>query len=565
MSSRQQDVVLPTQATIKCDGCDDVFDVKWFCKSCPASLCNTCKHRHETDRFLSKHTVSERTGSVIRAFDSSKIKEPCPKHPESEITVYCNDCGAACCMTCVEENHQRHAIVTIEKKYMESEDKLNALVDDIEKNTLKRLRENIDDLRKALGDSERKFADVETKVNTFRTELKNAVDKSCDNLVDELKEIESKRNKEMQTIISDLEDQIKQNKSFISMCGEKVRKGGLYVLQYSPRPPAACVRSVDSLLQNNPVFVPANGILEMISKRIGEVQLNPLQLTSGMLKSASNPTIAENIGKSLNINVCVVNKLEYKHVANLVCPVGQNKAWICQWFNEVLHLYKDNGKELQSVKIAKDVSIKDMKARSSGEAIVCCNDSKVRLVTMKGKVSTLIDTSPFIPKAVCLTESEGIVVSMTGQDDRNHVAVYTPDGKKKIQEIQCKDKKWNCKMTKSTDLVMNGTDITFVADSAVVTCSQDGKIRWEYDGSQASISQGFDPYGICVDRFHNLFISDYDNNCVHYVDREGDLIQILLTREQHGIERPWGVCVDVTGRVWVGSNTNSILIAEYLT
>ena len=118
--------------------------------------------------------------------------------------------------------------------------------------------------------------------------------------------------------------------------------------------------------------------------------------------------------------------------------------------------------------------------------------------------------------------------------------------------------------TKSSRLVVNGTDITFSVDLAVVTIEQDGKIKWEYDGSQANLGQMFKPHGICVDMSHNLLISDFDNNCVHYVDREGVLIQILLTQEQHGIERPNGIGVDETGRVWVGSNDNNVYIAEYL-
>ena len=69
---------------------------------------------------------------------------------------------------------------------------------------------------------------------------------------------------------------------------------------------------------------------------------------------------------------------------------------------------------------------------------------------------------------------------------------------------------------------------------------------------------------LCVDKFCNLLISDWGRQCVHYVDREGVLIQLLLTREQHGIEYPFGIGVDnETGKVWVGNDIKKIGIAKY--
>ena len=91
MSSVQPPTVPPAQSTVTCDGCDAEFDVTWFCKVCPASLCDTCKQRHESDRFLKRHTIVKRTGNVIRSLDVSKIIQPCSEHPEREITVYCKD------------------------------------------------------------------------------------------------------------------------------------------------------------------------------------------------------------------------------------------------------------------------------------------------------------------------------------------------------------------------------------------------------------------------------------------------------------------------------------------
>ena len=175
-----------TQATIKCEGCDTEFDINWFCKNCAASLCDACKVRHETDRFLSRHKIVPRTGQVIREHDSSKVTEPCPDHPTKEISGYCKDCDAPCCISCIAEKHRRHDVTTIEMKYMECEDKLNEMAMDIKKHTLTQLQSSVEEFQEMLNSNEKKFEDVKKEINKFRQELKSTVDTACNSLVDEV-------------------------------------------------------------------------------------------------------------------------------------------------------------------------------------------------------------------------------------------------------------------------------------------------------------------------------------------------------------------------------------------
>ena len=119
-------------------------------------------------------------------------------------------------------------------------------------------------------------------------------------------------------------------------------------------------------------------------------------------------------------------------------------------------------------------------------------------------------------------------------------------------------------LTNPTCIVANGECISVMnLRSNVVTCDEDGKVRWVYDGSQTEAGR-FDAMGMCIDKFHNLLISDHKNQCVHYVDREGGLIQILLTRDKHGIKQPWGIGVDnETGKVWIGSGNYVVCVFQY--
>ena len=145
------------------------------------------------------------------------------------------------------------------------------------------------------------------------------------------------------------------------------------------------------------------------------------------------------------------------------------------------------------------------------------------------------------------------------------MAVYSPDGKTKVRDIVVKDDNGKQLLTDPYRVVINSEDISVLNYlSNVVTSGQDGKVRWVYDGSQAKHGK-LDAAGMCIDKFYNLLISDYYNSRVHYVDREGVLIQILLTRFQHGINSPWGIGVDHdTGNVWLGSTSTNVKIFRYL-
>ena len=269
MSSKAPSVIFPTQSTVTCKGCDSEFDVKWVCKNCSASLCENCRQEHSNNKFLSNHTIVPRTGDVIRKLDSSKIVETCPKHPECEITGFCNDCIEPCCISCIDEKHQRHAISAMVKKYIECEDKVNDLAIKLEKQTLNDLRSNIEELRQALKSHEKSYAEVEKEVNKFRQELKTAVDKSCDRVLDDLGEQETKQSTDMKKTIADLENKVKDTEGFVSLCGDKIRKGGIELVEFSTLTPPSHVHSTPIPSQRIPVFMKGEDLINIIMQNVG--------------------------------------------------------------------------------------------------------------------------------------------------------------------------------------------------------------------------------------------------------------------------------------------------------
>ena len=546
ISSERSPLIHPSQAVIQCNGCKTEAEVDKFCTTCRQSLCGKCAESHKRDKIT--HDIVSRTGKVIRESEASTILTHCTLHPEYNYSKYCNHCDKPCCIKCIDDEHKYHPMMAIESKYIACEDKLNDLAKEMEKCIIPTLVSNIDELKRSKHLQAKGCQDVTEEVNRIRSEMKAAVDERCDEMLDELNKKESEKISSISDAICDLEKQIKESEIFISKCSEKVREGGLDLIEYSKVTPPTTLPSNSSYAI--PTFVPGENMLDSITKLIGNLKWKGREIN---LTKPSKPRMPDSENLKPDINIKPLGSFRTDADCTSVTPTSKDTAWVASVDSDTMMMYNISGKNIRSVTVTKGVGILDLAVKQSGEVIICNKDNKVRLVTVNGVVTNLIETAPYSPQGVCLNEREDIVVCMAAQGDGNHVVVYSPDGKKPLRRIVVKDDKGKQLLTDPYRVVVNGEYISVMNyGSNVVTCDEDGKVRWVYGGSRTGLDKLY-AMGMCVDKFCNLFISDWDNICVHYVDRAGGLIQILLTRQQHGIHYPMGVGVDDdTGTVWVG-------------
>ncbi|KAK3093340.1 hypothetical protein FSP39_014259 [Pinctada imbricata] len=550
----------PTQIVVTCGFCDGTTDVKWFCKSCAASMCNTCKTSHPKITAFKNHVIVPRTNDVMRLYGPSKIAEHCQFHPEKEISTYCNGCQVACCTTCQVQNHQKHDISTIEDAYLSAEKRLNENAKKLEKDVMPTLDKMMNETEMNRSEKREIINEVRDEINAFRIEMKQAVDVSCDNLLETLDQNEV----EFDNLIKRLDAQKRKVKELIKGIEEIIQKGDLSMIKHSPPSPGTLIPEVSTPKLSIPVFTPGRDILTIIRDRIGTIEWTD---------RSSGPTDASSITKfdPSMINISKVGSFNSKIVATSITTAGNNTAWVMYNDSDTMYLYDSSGKVVRSITVKGSYGINGMVITRSGEMIVTCKDRKVRRVSVSGEVSTMIDTSPFQPKGVCLTDSEDVVVCMSGQKD-NHIAVYSPDTGKKLREIRGIDGQGKQQITAPYHVVSNGKDLCVVNSHPyhVVCVDERGDVRWVYNGKETKLTKSFNPYGISVDKYNNLLVTDVYNNCVHYIDREGRLIQIILTQGQTGLWCHWGICVDdKTGHVWVGVYNNLwesyVVVSKYLS
>ncbi|KAK3092420.1 hypothetical protein FSP39_002620 [Pinctada imbricata] len=265
-------------------------------------------------------------------------------------------------------------------------------------------------------------------------------------------------------------------------------------------------------------------------------------------------------------NELKVRSFNSKIGVSSITTAGKNIAWVMNCDSDTMYMYDISGEIDRFITVAGSDGINDMVIRRSGETIISCNDRKVRRVSMSGEISTLIDTSPCWPYGICLTDREDVVVCMRGQNHEDHVAVYSPDIGRKLRDIKGMDSQGKQLITHPYRVAGYGKDLCVINSSYAICVNEKDDVRWVYDGKEANPMRPFEPCGIAVDKYNNLLVTDPINACVHYINRDGQLIKIIQTQEQAGLSCPWGICVDDnTGQLWVGNALKNVVICKYLS
>ena len=97
--------------------------------------------------------------------------------------------------------------------------------------------------------------------------------------------------------------------------------------------------------------------------------------------------------------------------------------------------------------------------------------------------------------------------------------------------------------------------------NTVIVIDKTGRVRFRYHGTPARRKDPFYPRSIVTDALSQIIVADYNNNCLHILDQNG---QFLRCVDDCGLEKPYGLSVDSKGRLWVGCESGKIAVIEYL-
>ncbi|XP_062573523.1 uncharacterized protein LOC134235408 [Saccostrea cucullata] len=174
----------------------------------------------------------------------------------------------------------------------------------------------------------------------------------------------------------------------------------------------------------------------------------------------------------------------------------------------------------------------------------------VNIVKDEGTESITLQN--WTPYGVCSTRSGDLLVNMhSNKDERLKVVRYS--GSTEKQSILLKDRTsiYEHPVHNQNCISENGNlDICVVdfIDKSVIVLNQAGKRRFIYRGQTSSPKiKLFNPKGITTDSRSQILIADYDNDCVHIIDRDGTFLGLI----DCGLKGPFGLCIDSRDNLFV--------------
>src|SRR5688572_8255675 len=174
------------------------------CLECQDNYCDSCVEVHKFQKVSKDHQM-EKIGKATK----SEMKRPfttiyCSKHTQKPLDYYCADSKKIVCVSCFVESHASHKckdVTTVDEEFRQTIQTNSSKISIYEDEMLS-LRKNAE-IRKA--DFLTEIIDKENAIHKRNQELKDMIDEQTKLLLDELFVIKSKRLKEMETGMEEIE------------------------------------------------------------------------------------------------------------------------------------------------------------------------------------------------------------------------------------------------------------------------------------------------------------------------------------------------------------------------
>ena len=529
------------------------------CNNCQVDICLNCINKHAEELDSLSHEIASYKNRKIQLVFSR-----CQHHSDRRCEAYCHPCKTPVCNKCLIGPHKLHNAEDIVSFVESKKQDIKKKTQELEEKLIPTYQTDDMNFQNKISETTKKFTKLEQENEALRKIWQNEVD----DIFDKFKSmIFSRKESDLNTLttkqalvrklIPGMIQTVDENKDILNS------NQASDVANYAQKEtPTQCnERSI------NPDF--AVKIPSLLTKTLQGKELciemdnvkATLSRTPLLSLSAEVPYLStESVFKKAKIIATIATN--FNPLCRVTC-VGKAKAWISSDKNFITQV------DYRGVKSVRDNSITckhrplDMSLTRLGELVF--SDSRTISIVKQGKVEIFITTPRgWEPRGVCCSRSGDILVSVFNAK-RNKIIRY--QGKKVKQEIE-KDEHGNTIFAEGDYMLFvseNSNGDICVSDGnsdKVVVVDKRGQPRFRYDGTQARRRESFDPRCIQTDIHGHIIVADLNNDCLHILDQNGNLLRCLINCE---LDTPQGLSVDKEGRLWVGLfRSGEIKVIEYL-
>ena len=548
------------QAAITCELCQDE-SVLMNCNSCNIKLCSDCVGRHMTSELSKQHDV---VGFRYRKTD---VKLPeCASHLHQKCEIYCRNCSFPICSQCVVSPiHKHHEMANIMDEYTAKREALlheesileNYIIPELDKVestcTLRiaKLSNDYDTVLDALRiELEKKISALKVSLDKKVAVLQQSRDDDVIELKSQIVRI-SEENNDAKEMLSKYraaltginvhavlscplkENQFREISDMVEICAPK----------YSPSPDSDG-KLVDALL----------GDL-YFSERSFSIKGYKVPL-----KQNSENSIKTVMEKPVLINSFPTG---YERLISIFC-VGNNEIWVVGSVHGSVTKFNIQGEKLETVQIIQGYSPNDIHIDTHGNILFCDMGGRSVSIWSNGKRETICAWKKWKPTALYLNKMSHILVCMITEDKSNARVVRLVKSKQK-QKIQFDDKgaKLFYRPTAVVENINDDICVINMGSKGLVVVDKAGRLRFTYDGTQASFPFFFSPTSLVTDSLGQILIADAMNSCLHILDENGILIRCIGRSILNIVS---DLSIDENENLWVGElHSGKIKVLKYLT
>ncbi|XP_078330269.1 uncharacterized protein LOC111117373 [Crassostrea virginica] len=552
------------QDVIICDLCDK--PTQQFCNSCQVSLCDSCVKKHR-DEF--KSLIHE-----IVPFLDRKIQlvfPECREHSGQRCELNCKQCNQPVCVKCIASGpHKGHDVEELTETHEMKIRKIKSDTEEIKAKIIPKYQNEDHKIGNIISTTKSNIEDLGKESKELRKLWHQEVDNIFDKIEslgqclgeENLNALQGYHNK-IRNLISEMNKIVKQNEKLSTSNNLlEVNKYQSKLNQYQDFP-----RHVDLKFP----FLASNiDKGRELSIEIGGYTATLKQMSQPSLSTAVS-RLTTGVGKLMDtVRVIATIPTTYSSLFSLygVACVGEDEAWI-YGNNKTITRIDIHGAVRDTVTTTCQNWPNDISVTRGRELIYSDYVSKTVDIVRDGKSEILI-TPPrgWTPGTLCCTRSGDILVYLytgSGRESKNKIIRYQGENIK--QEISNDGqgnpifKDGNCSLFMSEN---NNGDVCVsdVNADTVFVVDKTGRVRFRYDGTPAGREESFNPRGIVTDALSQIIVADYNNDCLHILDQNG---QFLRCVDDCGLEEPVGLSMDSEGRLWVGSwKSGEIKVIEYL-